>query len=744
MIDSIRIAGVATYGVNPVALSGLSTFNFLFGSNGSGKTTITRVIADEGNFPSCGVTWKGGTRLQAMVYNRDFVAKNFNQSADLKGIFTLGQGNVETINRIASAKAELDTLTTKVETLTCGLRGDDGLGGKAGELATLDSQFRDKCWAQKQKHDAKLSGAFEGFRNNAEKFKAKVLLEQASNTTTLELLPDLERRAETVCGPTPMLEKSIAVVYTADIVACESDPILSKRVIGKEDVDIAEMIHALGNSDWVREGLSYFDANKRVCPFCQRTATDSFAKSLIDYFDEAFERDSSAIAKLEMNYKESSERIQQQVGSILAMPSKFLDVERLRAASALLDSTVTLDLQRLAAKKKEPSHAVDLESLADVASVIESLIAAANAQVANHNTMVTNLAQERRTLTSQVWKYLLEVELKADLTAYVTRRDGLTKAIAAMTAQVQSATTSKASKMAEIRALEKQTTSVQPTIDGINALLMSFGFSGFSLAQASKGPYYRLLRPDGTDAKETLSEGERSFVTFLYFYHLLKGSDSESGVTVDRVVVFDDPVSSLDSDIVFIVGSLIKGLFQEVRVGQGHVKQVFVFTHNVYFHKEVTFNKHRRDIALSDETFWVVRKSGLGSRLVRHTSNPIKTSYELLWAEVRRPDHSNLTIQNTLRRILENYFRIMGEVDTDKICALFDGKEKLVCRSLFSWVNAGSHDVHDDLYVSIDDSLVESYLQVFRAIFEKSNHLGHYRMMMGDAFDEVAADAKEA
>ncbi|MFH0083694.1 AAA family ATPase, partial [Pseudomonas aeruginosa] len=71
----------------------------------------------------------------------------------------------------------------------------------------------------------------------------------------------------------------------------------------------------------------------------------------------------------------------------------------------------------------------------------------------------------------------------------------------------------------------------------------------------------------GMDAKETLSEGERTFVTFLYFYHLLKGSDSESGVTTDRIVVFDDPVSSLDSDILFIVSSLIKALFDEVRQG---------------------------------------------------------------------------------------------------------------------------------------------------------------------------------
>jgi wobble nucleotide-excising tRNase len=239
-----------------------------------------------------------------------------------------------------------------------------------------------------------------------------------------------------------------------------------------------------------------------------------------------------------------------------------------------------------------------------------------------------------------------------------------------------------------------------------------------------------LLRSDGSDAKDTLSEGEKNFVTFLYFYYLLKGSDSEAGMTTDRVVVIDDPVSSLDSDILFIVSSLIKGLFDEVRAGSTHVKQVFVLTHNVYFHREVTFNRRRTGGAMNEETFWVVRKSGPISKIEKHNSNPISTSYELLWAEVRKPDRSNLAIQNTLRRILENYFKILGGVDSDKICGKFEGKEKLVCKSLFSWVNEGSHYALDDIYMAIDDNVVETYLQVFKQIFEKSEHSAHYEMMM--------------
>jgi wobble nucleotide-excising tRNase len=738
MIESITIADVATYGSNPEILNELSRFNFIFGSNGTGKTTISRVIADEGRFQTCKVIWKGGTKLQPMVYNLDFVERNFNPSSELKGVFTLGTQHADIIKKIAVAKEELDALTKKIENLTHGLQGDDGEGGKRGEVVALESALREKCWAQKQKHDVKLQGAFEGYRGSTEKFKAKILQEWASNSASLMPLADLEKRAEAVFGLTPTLKQAISVVQTANLLAYEFAPILKKRVIGKEDVDIAAMIKKLGNSDWVREGRTFYAENAGVCPFCQRSTEASFAQSLNEYFDETFEADSKSIDELSTNYKTDAARLLQEIAAIIADPSEFLNIEQLRADKELLDSRLTINIQRLAGKKKEPSQVVELESVSNVATAIKTLIDAANSRVAEHNKVVTNLAQERIMLTAQIWRYVLDKELKEDLNAYKVTHDGLDKAIAAMIDQIAIATQDKNKKLAEIRELEKQTTSVQPTIVGINSLLSSFGFQGFSLAKAENSTSYRLIRSDGSDAKATLSEGEKSFVTFLYFYHLLKGSDSENGMTTDRVVVFDDPVSSFDSDILFIVGSLIKELFDEVRTGTGHIKQVFVLTHNVYFHKEVTFNPHRcRDLAMNEETFWVVRKPGLVSKLEKYPSNPIKTSYELLWAEVRKPDRSNLTIQNTLRRILEHYFKILGGFDLDKLCAMFEGREKMICKSLCSWVHDGSHYAHDDFFVSIDNSMVDAYLNVFRAIFVTSGHIAHYKMMMGDTYEAL-------
>ena len=447
--------------------------------------------------------------------------------------------------------------------------------------------------------------------------------------------------------------------------------------------------------------------------------------------------DSKAIDDLELNYKSETARLHQKIAEIISKPSRFLNVEKLRLEKQLLDSTIAGNLQKLADKKKEPSQFVELDTIANTITEINVLIDEANAYITQHNTAVDNITEERQILTAQVWRFLLE-ELKADLSDYKKTKSNLDSAIASLNTQISTKTMEKNQKIQEIRKLEKQITSIQPTIDAINALLKDFGFSGFSLAPAEGGPYYKLTREDGTDAKATLSEGERSFVTFLYFYHLLKGSHSESGATDNRVVVFDDPVSSLDSDILFIVSSLIRELFDDIWSDKGYIKQIFVLTHNVYFHKEVSYKPKGKKWALFKPTFWIVRKDSLLSTIKPYEDNPIKTSYELLWQDVKARSTSNLTIQNTLRRILENYFKILGGINLDDVCERFEGKNKLLCRSLLSWLHDGSHSVHDDLYVSNGDATVETYLRIFKEIFDKSNHIAHYKMMMGEDFEEEA------
>ena len=733
MIERIHIKEVASFGSTVQSLTDLKQFNYAYGSNATGKTTISKVIAEPASYPQCKLDWKGGLPMETAVYNRDFVAANFNASSDIKGVFTLGKKDKDLLDKIEKAKDELDKINGSLTTLKATLHGEDEQGGKRGEKAAVDTGFEEDCWKQKVKHEAKLKDAFKGVLIK-KLFMGRMLTEHIKNKATPRSLDEIERSGETVFGETPTAENVIAKPDFKALLEAETSAILGKKIIGKKDIDIAAMIDRLGNSDWVKQGIPFYQVNDEVCPFCQQATKAELAQSLADYFDETFEADSNAVKSVYDTYVTERTRIIQEIQAIITAKPRSLDIEKLRSELKLFEARSTTNVQNLEKKRSELSQTVVLEGLANVVQAIEDLLEGSNKVIAEHNRMVANLGPERQKLTDEVWRYLLDNEVATTLKTYTGKVDALNKAITALEAQIKAKEDERSKKEAEIRSLEKQTTTIQPTIDAINGLLQSFGFVSFNLARSENEHYYKIIRDDGGDAKETLSEGERTVITFLYFYHYLQGSATESGMTTDRVVVFDDPVSSLDSDVLFIVSSLIRRLVGEVEKGTGHIKQVFILTHNVYFHKEVTFDKRRPlNGVMNNESFWLVRKLNGMSSLVKQTENPIKTSYELLWSEVKNPNRSRLTIQNTLRRILENYFKVLGGIDTKDIVELFKAEDKMYCGALVSWINDGSHFMDDELYRAITDEEVLKYLEVFKEIFIKMNHEAHYKMMMGEA-----------
>lgn len=46
-------------------------------------------------------------------------------------------------------------------------------------------------------------------------------------------------------------------------------------------------------------------------------------------------------------------------------------------------------------------------------------------------------------------------------------------------------------------------------------------------------------------------------------------------------------------------------------------------------------------------------------------------------------------------------------------------------------LNDGSHNFSDDLFIEVQENTTDNYLSVFKGIFEKTDNIGHYNMMMG-------------
>lgn len=531
--------------------------------------------------------------------------------------------------------------------------------------------------------------------------------------------------------PTP-----IDVLYhlpSEQVEEIEMHKIWNRVIIGKSDVEISKLIHKLSIDDWVNEGRSYIEG--QTCPFCQqKTITELFTKQLESYFDETYLNELEIIKNLRNSYYSISENLinisEQTAATQNNLSNSKLNTELFISHLKTLNQQIKVNQNTLDNKIKEPSRKFETEKTKQQIEEINKLINEANIEIKKHNSVIRNYEKEKDALVKEVWKYLIE-EFRTEITGFVKERDGLEKGIQGLEEQVKKKRDAFITIDTEIKILSQNITDIQPTIDEINKLLEYYGFLNFLIEKADEDGFYQIQRQDGTFAHHTLSEGEVTFITFLYYLQLTKGATNKDNIANDRILIIDDPISSLDSNILFVVSTLIKNIINSIKEDKGSIKQLILLTHNVYFHKEVSFIDARTDKS-NKVHYWILRKNGIYTAIQGYEmQNPIQSSYSLLWQEFKNETiTSTVSIQNIMRRIIENYFKLLGKYGDDKLIGKFEKEEKEICKSLLSWVNDGSHSINDDLFIEVPTQTVETYKRVFKDIFDKTDHLAHYNMMM--------------
>lgn len=733
MIQNMRIKNVATYDHQGAELKSLGKINFIYGSNGSGKTTISEVIRNIENYRDCQIDWYG-TPYKTLVYNRNFIKENFRDDSRIKGIFTLGKESAELIETIEKKKESIDKHNLEISSMK------ENLGKMKEEQIGIVNAFRENCWGLKTKYDSDFKEAFEGLRNSRDKFMERCLKEANENDRELLPIEELRKRKESVFSKEQQHLELVPTVKTLDSII--NIDILKTKIIGKEDVDIAALISRLNISDWVQQGHMHSKNSKGVCPFCQQKLPENFNDKLNEYFNDTYTQQLKELERVSTQYQEVIQKFVQEVNLIKAHQSQYFNFEKVAPIVQAIESTFNENKILLEQKLKEPSRSITLTSVQPNIDKINEELEAANQSIEKHNELLKNLKLEQSSLIMDIWRFIVE-ENKTNYDSYKKENTRLEKAITGFSGGITKKKQYKNLQEDEIKKLEEQITSIAHSINEINRILSSYGFTNFKLADSGKGNY-KIIRGDGRDAEATLSEGEKTFITFLYFYHLIRGSNSTEQITVDKVIVIDDPISSLDSNILFIVSSLIRKLIDEIREDKHtNYKQLIILTHNVFFHKEVSFNKGKGTNKLKDETFWIVRKINNKSCLTKYDENPIKTSYELLWKELQYIKHENLiTAQNVMRRILENYFKFFGNLNIDEEVDKFAEEDRFVCKSLLSWANDGSHHVNEDLFIESSPEQTERFLNVFKTIFYNMGHGSHYEMMMAGCETEPLVSEK--
>lgn len=707
MIEKIEVKKVASYDETGIKITNLKKVNFIYGANGCGKTTISNFLHDKTNFDNCSIDWKNGQELKTLVYNKEFRLRNFG-SGKIGGVFTLGEATTEQITAINEKVEALKVIKAD------GAKKRETLNTQILKKEKLENDFKEVTWTKiYKKYETTFKEAFTGSLQK-ESFKNKLLSEFSSNTKALLSFDEITEKAKTIFGKVPQSITLINVIEFDRIIEIENNPIWKKVIVGKADVDIAKLIQKLNINDWVNQGRNYIQEDNTTCPFCQQeTISEDFKKQLEDYFDETYLNDLNTIKTLKEEYNSLMNNFVNELNNLetnqKSFPDTKLNIDRFSAYLKTLIGQNTANSEYLNNKTKEPSRSIELISVKEQLDLISDLIVNANTEITKHNDIVANFATEKTSLIQSIWKYIIE-EFKTDIVKFNAENNGLQTGNTALQSQLTAKLKEYSDLDIEIKNLSKNVTSIQPTINEINRLLKSYGFLSFEIVPSSEDGFYQIQREDGTIAEATLSEGEITFITFLYYLQLAKGGSSEETVNDERILVIDDPISSLDSNVLFVVSTLIKDIIKSIKSETGNIKQIILLTHNVYFHKEVSFIDGRTKFC-AKTNFWILRKNEKFTNIqFFNMENPIKSSYELLWQELKNENvKSSITIQNIMRRIIENYFKLFGKYGDDDLIQKFTTKEEQeICSSLISWINDGSHSINDDLFVELQDRTIET------------------------------------
>jgi len=738
-----------------VQVDGLTFVNFFYGNNGAGKSSIAHAI-DEND----GIVWadgKSAADYDVLVYNQDYINDNFVNYGDLKGVFIFGEEDVE-------AKKRIDELADekKKKEDAKNAAGEDYKQKTAGVNAAL-TQFQDNCFSMTAEIRKRFEKCMDG-KKQKKGFADAVLGEKSPKEFDLS---ELERLYDVAFDDTARAYSEFKKAGATTYGSLAGKELLDKIIVSSSDTPFANFLKALGSkaSDWVRDGHTHFSGVAGgKCPYCQQKLPEDFENDIAATFDAQYQQDICDLGQFQTTYERETANILHTLRENTTDVMTSIDLQAYQEKLTLLESKFEVNRQRIAEKVKEPSKTVSLEDTDTLLLDLGALIDDINKLIKANNDVVAAKKSSKTKCKTEIMQHLAfmlasEVKSYTDEVARLNKEiEEITKRDFALKKEIGKITT-------EISDLNKHNANTEAAIDSINKILRDSGFQGFSIrAKAGVENVYEIVRENG-DVAENLSEGERNFIAFLYFYHRVRGSMNSEELK-EKIVVIDDPVSSMDSTALFIVSAIAREMVNVCRnnteylnpkVTGDYIKQLFILTHNVYFHREVTYQQVGYYNCTS---FYMIRKNDNVSTVKickrqnknipseEENYNPVQNSYAALWDELRDL-RSTIPALNVMRRILEYYFlQLCGYEGSDLRSIVLEDEENRkkfikqveggkpdmtdyhLASSLLAYIN-NPNGISDGLNYVEDCEDVEAYKRVFEMIFDALGQSQHYKMMTG-------------
>lgn len=722
MITKIVMDDVACF-KHPAELNTDKRINLIYGLNGTGKSTISRYFynygKDDPNFSRCRIENIDDAEL--LVYNQQFIHDNFYEKEDFPGVFTLSKTNKEAEKRLTLGQKVLTRLNQEK------IEQEEQQQSNFTKLQQQRQIAEDRVWEIKTDYtggDRVFEYCLDKLRGSKGKlFDYIASLPKPSQKPKREV-EVLKKEIENVSGESDVQVPPLALL-DIPLEKIESHEIFLKQVVGNENSSVAELYKQLGNSDWVKQGLAYLPEETQSpatrCPFCQQeTITIELKKAIQDFFDESYERDINQLQRLSAEYEKLMALIPQRDQFL---SSRFIAENQTEFESLYRDliSAINKNKRLIEKKLKTPSQSIDLIPTRAFFEQFNVYLQKVNIEIDSHNIKIKNrdatlLALKQEFWVIMRWKYnqVLENYQKESklLRSNNNQIDDNLKLNNAKTHRVRSI----------IRDEQRKTINLQEAIDNINGGLLELGIDGFEIEEGGE-QHYKLTRAvTCKDTFNTLSEGEKMIISFLYFREICKGRRTLDSMNKKKILVIDDPISSLSHIFIFNIGRMIVNDFFR----SDEFEQVFLLTHSLYFFYEMTDINHKN--RKENQRLFRLQKNNNGSIFTKMKYEEIQNDYHAYWSIIKNPDNSPALIANCMRNIVEYFF---GFVEKENLSCLFQRKELQTTRyqAFMRYMNRESHSIGQNIF-DLNEFDYGIFLEAFEMLFIISHYGKHYERMM--------------
>jgi wobble nucleotide-excising tRNase len=267
----------------------------------------------------------------------------------------------------------------------------------------------------------------------------------------------------------------------------------------------------------------------------------------------------------------------------------------------------------------------------------------------------------------------------------------------------------------------------------INKGLIDLGITDFKIKNHSD-KLYKIVRDENEDyIFRSLSEGEKMIISFLYFIELCRGKKEATETGKKKIIVIDDPISSLSHIYVFNVGRLIKHEFfgkketkNDITKWNYQYEQVFILTHSLYFFYEITETKHNDREEM--QKLLRLTKNESGSNFITMRYEEIQNDYQAYWFIIKDSKQPAALIANSMRNIIEYFFNFVEKKDLNNFF-LQEPLRNNRFQAFYRYINRESHSLGQNIF-DFKEFNYTDFKDAFAELFKVAGYEAHYKKMI--------------